>query len=223
MSMIRKVIFALVAVSALTVMAPGHAETPDINKEGQAVSRGGSMLDSTMSAVDKLIHKLTTPAIDAKQLECLARNIFYEAGGESEEGKVAVAMVTLNRVEDGRFGKDVCSVVKQRTYFSNVRTVTRQVKTLLGYRTEEQQVVDRWAVCQFSWACNSVANPRKTDPRWESSMEVARNLLTLGEYSDYKSKYSDALYFHATHVKPVWARQKQRVERIGGHIFYSDR
>ena len=45
----------------------------------------------------------TTTEVTAKQrelqLECLAKNIYYEAGGEPFEGKVAVAQVTLNRAE----------------------------------------------------------------------------------------------------------------------------
>ena len=33
-----------------------------------------------------------------KQIDCLADNIYYEARSEPEKGKVAVALVTLNRV-----------------------------------------------------------------------------------------------------------------------------
>ena len=60
-----------------------------------------------------------------KQVDCLADNIYYEAGYEPEKGKVAVALVTLNRVQDERFGKDICSVVKQKVN----------------------------STCQFSWFC----------------------------------------------------------------------
>ena len=34
-----------------------------------------------------------------RQLSCLARNIYFEAGSEPFEGKVAVAQVTLNRAD----------------------------------------------------------------------------------------------------------------------------
>jgi hypothetical protein len=40
-----------------------------------------------------------------KQIDCLAQNIYHEAGNEAEVGKVAVALVTMNRVEDPRFPK----------------------------------------------------------------------------------------------------------------------
>jgi spore germination cell wall hydrolase CwlJ-like protein len=59
------------------------------------------------------------------QVDCLAENIYYEAGFEPRDGKIAVAMVTLNRVQDPQFPKDICSVVKQKTK----------------------------STCQFSWFC----------------------------------------------------------------------
>lgn len=50
-----------------------------------------------------------------KQIECLAKNIYYESAGESYEGKLAVAQVTMNRVNSGIFPRDICSVVYQKT------------------------------------------------------------------------------------------------------------
>ena len=49
-----------------------------------------------------------------KELKCLANNIYYEAGGENFEGKVAVAQVTINRTQDENFPNDVCGVVYQK-------------------------------------------------------------------------------------------------------------
>ena len=43
-----------------------------------------------------------------QQLACLTKNIYNEAAMEPFEGKVAVAQVTLNRVESGRFSNSVC-------------------------------------------------------------------------------------------------------------------
>jgi hypothetical protein len=34
-----------------------------------------------------------------KQVDCLAQNIYFEAGHEPHEGKMAVALVTLNRLQ----------------------------------------------------------------------------------------------------------------------------
>ena len=46
-----------------------------------------------------------------KQLECLAKNIYFEARNEPFVGQFAVALVTLNRVNDTDFPNTVCEVV----------------------------------------------------------------------------------------------------------------
>lgn len=51
-------------------------------------------------------------------VECLSKNIYHEAGVESRLGKFAVAQVTLNRLDDGRWGKSICKVVYARAQFS---------------------------------------------------------------------------------------------------------
>ena len=57
-------------------------------------------------------------AFNDKDQDCLAKNIYYEAGIESEEGKYAVAQVTLNRLKSGRWGNDICSVVYSKAQVS---------------------------------------------------------------------------------------------------------
>ena len=52
-----------------------------------------------------------------RQLNCLTQNIYWEAASEPFEGKVAVAQVTLNRVESGKFANTVCGVVYQKNVF----------------------------------------------------------------------------------------------------------
>jgi spore germination cell wall hydrolase CwlJ-like protein len=53
-----------------------------------------------------------------RQFDCLARNIYYEAGVEDYYGKIAVAQVTWNRVRHGRWGDTVCRVVYAKKQFS---------------------------------------------------------------------------------------------------------
>ena len=50
-----------------------------------------------------------------KQLLCMAKNIYYEAASESYEGKLAVAQVTMNRVNSPLYPKTICEVVYQKT------------------------------------------------------------------------------------------------------------
>jgi spore germination cell wall hydrolase CwlJ-like protein len=127
-----------------------------------------------------------------KQVDCLAKNIYYEAGSEPFEGKVAVAQVTINRAESGQFPNDICKVVYQKN------------------------VVYEKVLCQFSWYCEnaSAMKPRNAAMFKESEM-VARQVL-LENFRLPSLKY--ALYFHATHINPKWNREK--VAQIGGHVFY---
>ena len=42
---------------------------------------------------------------------CLAQNIYFEAGNQPLAGKIAVANVTLNRVEHDKFPNNVCETL----------------------------------------------------------------------------------------------------------------
>jgi len=56
--------------------------------------------------------------VDDIDVFCLAKNIFHEAGIESDMGKYAVAQVTLNRVKSDKYPNTICKVVLQRYQFS---------------------------------------------------------------------------------------------------------
>ncbi|MDN5387244.1 MULTISPECIES: cell wall hydrolase [Bacillus] len=64
--------------------------------------------------------KEETTDLTQKEKDLLSRLVHAEAKGESFEGKVAVANVVLNRVEDGRFPDSVKSVIYQRNAFEPV-------------------------------------------------------------------------------------------------------
>jgi spore germination cell wall hydrolase CwlJ-like protein len=126
------------------------------------------------------------------QLDCLARNIYHEAGSEPFEGKVAVAQVTINRAESGHFPSDICQVVYQKN------------------------VVYEKVLCQFSWYCEQASLKKPMNgPIYTESMEVAKKVLLEGFRLP---SVKDALYFHGTYIQPGWNRQQ--VARIGRHVFY---
>jgi|KBSMisStandDraft_5_1062788.scaffolds.fasta_scaffold55979_1 N-acetylmuramoyl-L-alanine amidase len=58
----------------------------------------------------------------AKSIECLARNVYFEARGEPEAGQYAVAEVTMNRKASGTYPNTVCGVVYERKAFSWTQT-----------------------------------------------------------------------------------------------------
>jgi spore germination cell wall hydrolase CwlJ-like protein len=129
-----------------------------------------------------------------RQLDCLARNIYHEAGYEPFEGKVAVAQVTMNRASDSRFPNDVCGVVFQKNVFMEK------------------------VVCQFSWYCDSAAKLKPMNgPAYKESYEVAKKVLLEGFRLDI---LKNAMYYHADYVNPRWGKPK--IGQIGRHIFYKD-
>jgi len=133
-----------------------------------------------------------TASMRQKQLDCLARNIYHEAGYEPFEGKVAVAQVTINRAESGNFPSDICQVVYQKN------------------------IVYEKVLCQFSWYCDSASLKKPMNGAvYTESMEVAKKVLLEGFRID---SVKQALYYHADYINPGWKRE--RVTKVGRHIFY---
>ncbi len=130
--------------------------------------------------------------IDAKQLACMAKNIFYEAGSESIKGQAAVARVVMNRVQHG-FANNPCNVVYQKI-------------------TVEDRII-----CQFSWVCEGKTEPNKNSYRYKVAEQVAYEVMYLGMHKDVVPK--STLFFHSINIDPLWPYKKVAI--IGGHVFYS--
>jgi spore germination cell wall hydrolase CwlJ-like protein len=128
-----------------------------------------------------------------ESLACLARNIYFEARGEPIPGQYAVAEVTMNRKASRLYPKTVCEVVYQQNWDS---------------------IRGRY-VGAFSWT-EFRTLPEPTGEEWERAQKIAEAVY----YQKYTPTLRGALFFHATYIKPDWARQKKRVARIGNHVFY---
>ncbi len=77
----------------------------------------------------------------ASELDCLARNVYYESRGEPMVGQYAVAEVTMNRVASSLFPDSVCTVVNARGAFS--WTGDESLKEPYGYEWWRAQAVAR--------------------------------------------------------------------------------
>ena len=139
-----------------------------------------------------------TPAAQ-KEVTCLADNIMFEAGNEPEEGQMAVALVTMNRVKSGNYADSVCGVVKQKAN----------------------------GTCQFSWWCEdkprTASITRKLTNAQSSMYNYIRDLAVFVYLNDEKIKdiTHGATYYHADYVNPKWRHLKKTV-KIGRHIFYTN-
>jgi len=133
-----------------------------------------------------------TMEVRERQLACLTKNIYHEAGGEPFEGKVAVAQVTLNRASSSNFPDDICQVIYQKN-----------------------QVYSK-VLCQFSWVCENASNFKPVNRKaYDESLAVAKKVLLEGFRLP---SLQNAMYFHGDYINPGWKRE--RVAHIGRHIFY---
>jgi spore germination cell wall hydrolase CwlJ-like protein len=129
----------------------------------------------------------------AREIRCLAENIYFEARGETLKGQYAVAEVTMNRLASPYFPDTICDVVHDTRWDSSRQRL----------------------VAHFSWTAFKL-RLESGSPAWKQAMDVATTVY----HGYYEPVVPDALFYHATSVNPYWASSKKLVARIGNHIFY---
>jgi spore germination cell wall hydrolase CwlJ-like protein len=129
----------------------------------------------------------------ARSLDCLARNVYYEARGEPSAGQYAVAEVTMNRKASPQYPKTICEVVHQKNW----------------------DPLRKRYVGAFSWTEFDALDAPAGDA-WLRAVKVAEDVY----YQRRQATMPGALHFHATHIQPDWSRERKRVARIGRHVFY---
>ena len=125
----------------------------------------------------KVAYKDLSPTAK-KQVECLAQNIYHEAGRETREGQIAVALVTLNRLASGNYANDICGVVNQKTN----------------------------GMCQFSWVCQPFFTTKQDNSLYNSIRDLA--VYVIMNYDNMKDVTHGATYYHADYVNPQWGLPK---------------
>ena len=136
---------------------------------------------------------LPASARSESEVRCLATAIYFEARGEPEKGQLAVAQVVLNRLKNPAYPNTVCGVVYQNKNKRNR--------------------------CQFSFACDGIRD-RITDMRsWAAAQALAQKVVN-NPTTSFLSNVGAATHYHATYVRPRWARHMKKMDKIGRHIFY---
>lgn len=143
------------------------------------------------------IEALQPEANDAQrreaELQCLAENVYFEARGEPIAGQYAVAEVTLNRTHTRNFPHSICAVVHETRWDAGRHRF----------------------VADFSWTELGTPSPEH-GPAWRQAMAVA-----TAAYDDLHAPLvPGALFYHATSIRPGWARSRTAIATIGNHVFY---
>ena len=137
-----------------------------------------------------------------KQIECLAKNMYFEARGEQKDGQDAVAFVTINRVRSDRYPNTICEVVYQAKVDSRGRPLRNR--------------------CQFSWYCDG-----KVDTVYETiydKLYKRAEFIYINYYLNnaMEDTTDGATHYHSEQVKPYWSKHRnyKYVASIGQHLFY---
>ena len=133
------------------------------------------------------------------ELECLQKNMYFEAAVESTAGKLAVAHVTSNRVKSSKHPNTYCEVVHEGVHYKN------------GFPKRDS--------CQFSWYCDGKHDKPYPGPTWKKTKELAEY------YMEHKHLFKDitdgATHYHADYIKnPRWSNFLEKTVKIDTHIFY---
>ena len=171
------------------------------SEEDNRTSSLANAAQSGVSSVDLGAHVaagFTVAVLDSmpaasgdRQWQCLTEALYFEARSETLEGQFAVGEVILNRVDSGKFPNSVCGVVTQGAHRLNA--------------------------CQFSYNCDGKAEYFSEAKAYARSGKLAKLLL------DGRARVltGGATYYHASFVRPSWARRFTQTAQIGRHIFYN--
>jgi spore germination cell wall hydrolase CwlJ-like protein len=134
---------------------------------------------------------LPASVFSAKEQQCLANAVYFEARGESSRGQAAVAQVVLNRVRAPAYPDTICDVVYQNDQWRNR--------------------------CQFSFACDGRKDRILSPWHYRRAQEVAL-AVTAGKI--FIPEVGSSTHYYAQYVSPGWARTMKKMTKIGLHIFY---
>src|SRR3984957_4744417 len=130
----------------------------------------------------------------AKSEKCLAEGIYFEARGGAVRGQIAGAQVVLNRAFSGFYPTTVCGVVYQNKH--------------------------RHLACQFTFACDNVADVVREPDMWDRAKKIAKAMLD-GQL--WLPEVDKSTHYHAYWVRPSWVSEMKKMYKFGVHTFYRPR
>ena len=195
--MIKNILNSFLVIALIVVLYQAH----------RVGSLQVSILDQTAeikeavvetNEIVKEIKLYNTPFDLNNDYHCLASNIYWEARNQPFLGRLAVAQVTQNRVENKRYPDTICNVVKQTKFYPSGR-------------------IDLHS-CQFSWYCDGKSDePVDT---WGFSYEEAFYLAVDFIEERPLDITEGSTHYHSIKVYPNWAETLDKIVQIEEHIFY---
>jgi len=179
---------------ALAYAAPDDDTGKEAPFNAVIAERGTIVLDPNVKATHAWVNNaIPQSAHSSKEMKCLADAIYFEARGEPELGRIAVAQVVLNRLKNPAYPNTICGVVYQNQ--------------------------NRRNRCQFSFACDGIRERITSKGAWAEAQALAKRVMD-DEKTLFIKDVGASTHYHATYVRPRWARYMTKKEKIGRHIFY---
>jgi len=179
---------------ALDEEQQAHARLAALQRGGETIVSKGQVPGDALSLLSPADRLGLVGEEREKAQKCLADAIYFESRGEPVRGQIAVAQVVMNRVFSGYYPTTVCGVVYQNA--------------------------NRRLACQFTFACDGIADKITEPDAWERAKTIARETLD-GKY--WLPDVGKATHYHARWVRPRWVREMHKLDRIGVHTFYRPR
>jgi spore germination cell wall hydrolase CwlJ-like protein len=190
------------------IVMPGVADDPDMKATASPADENGKIAESGESIAPKGEvntdnQRSLTPAerlglfdekSRAKSEKCLAEAVYFESRGEAVRGQIAVAQVVLNRAFSGFYPTTVCGVVYQNKH--------------------------RHLACQFTFACDNVADVVREPDMWDRAKKIAKAMLD-GQL--WLPEVGKSTHYHAYWVRPSWVSEMKKMYKFGVHTFYRPR
>ncbi|HEV7880314.1 cell wall hydrolase [Bradyrhizobium sp.] len=179
----------------MKVTASLPATVDEATKAGESIASKGEVNSDNQ--------RLKTPAerlglFDEKARgrheKCLAEAVYFEARGEAVRGQIAVAQVVMNRAFSGFYPNTVCGVVYQNKH--------------------------RHLACQFTFACDKVADVVREPDMWDRARKIAKAMLD-GQL--WLPEVAKSTHYHAYWVHPSWVHEMKKMYKFGVHTFYRPR
>ena len=109
-------------------------------------------------------------------------------------GQIAVAQVVMNRAFSGFYPNTVCGVVYQNKHHH--------------------------LACQFTFACDNVADVVREPDMWDRAKKIAKAMLD-GQL--WLPEVDKSTHYHAYWVHPSWVSEMKKMYKFGVHTFYRPR
>jgi spore germination cell wall hydrolase CwlJ-like protein len=193
------------------IVMPGAAADPDMKVLASLPTMGDEPLKAVESGesvaakgeVNSDNQRAKTPAerlglfdekSRVKSEKCLAEAVYFEARGEAVRGQIAVAQVVMNRTFSGFYPNTVCGVVYQNKH--------------------------RHLACQFTFACDNIADVVREPDMWDRAQKIAKAMLD-GQL--WLPEVDKSTHYHAYWVRPSWVSEMKKMYKFGVHTFYRPR